>query len=1115
MKRLNVRRIFVFVLLFCMCPAGLAHGKTKLLWQIGESDNDNSEFGLAPSDFEQFGCDGFFVVGQSDLKRDWPYVQPGPADGWAGRKKHTFTIVFGIKRAVHKGQCRLVIDLVNTNHKVSPKLRIEINGHSFVRQLPLGGPGDSLWDNPSSGQEHRFDTKFPANFLKAGENEITITTIEGNWILYDWIGLDAAEAVELLPMEKTVTHSLAGMPVLIEKAGTMYQLVEAKVDHFGEPAEFTLEVTGREPDGRELGTGVHTLQPGIVQTIDALVPAVEIETPVTIALRLHGKTIAEEQQVLKPVRKWEIYVLHHSHVDIGYTELQTIIERKQCRFLEEAVELARETADYPAGAQLKWNPEVLWAVESYLKQAKPEKREAFIDAVKKGWIGLDAFYGSMSVGMCRPEEIIRQLDYARRLRRRYGVKIDSAIITDVPGLTWGYVPVLAQSGVKYLSMAPNGSVRIGYTRSAWDNRPFYWVSPCGRYKVLCWQTGNAYYPAFHNVPELRDFIYDFDRQNPDYPYNMIHLRDTHGDNSGPLIELAEVARKWNSRYAYPKFILATTSEMFHEFERRYGEEVPAVSGDFTPYWEDGAVSSALEIALTRATAERLVQAEALWAMLKPANYSAEDFYTAWRNVILFNEHTWGARWRVYPPGSWVYDAQWHIKRSFAVDADVQSRKLLNDALAGYQSIAKKITAVNVFNTSSWPRTDLVVLAKELVTSGDVVKGPDGKAVPSQRLSTGELAFLAQDVPAFGAKKFTIHCGEVQACGSARAQGASLSNGRIVVTVDEKTGAIVSLTQKKLGIELVDGTGGMGLNDYFYVPGRDPADAQRNGQVKITVKERGPLVAALLIESEAPGCHKLSRELRVVDGLERLDIVNVVDKQKVREKEGVHFGFAFNVPEGVMRMDISWAVIRPEADQLPGANKNFFAVQRWVDVSNQDFGVTWATVDAPLVEVGAITAETPWLKTIAPSQTLYSYVMNNYWVTNFRADQEGPTTFRYSIKPHRRFDGGAAARFGIERNQPLVVVPVDKGAAVQQSLLSVKPAGVIVSAFKPSEDGKAWIIRLFNAGGQPEKAELNWAEPGPEAVWLSDLAEREIRKITGPIDMSAYEFVTLRASLPGQ
>ncbi|MFH1716983.1 MAG: glycosyl hydrolase-related protein, partial [Planctomycetota bacterium] len=146
-------------------------------------------------------------------------------------------------------------------------------------------------------------------------------------------------------------------------------------------------------------------------------------------------------------------------------------------------------------------------------------------------------------------------------------------------------------------------------------------------------------------------------------------------------------------------------------------------------------------------------------------------------------------------------------------------------------------------------------------------------------------------------------------------------------------------------------------------------------------------------------------------------------------------------------------------------------------------------------------------------TLYSYVMNNYWETNYKAGQEGPTTFRYAIKPHRQFDPGEAARFGTECGQPLVVVPVDNTAGVQRSILSVKPAGVVVTALKPSLDGKDRVVRLFNTGERTEKVVLTWAKPAPKTVWLSNLAEEKVSEITGPIEMAAYEIVTLRASLP--
>ena len=81
-----------------------------------------------------------------------------------------------------------------------------------------------------------------------------------------------------------------------------------------------------------------------------------------------GKTLAERQITLKPVRKWVVYLLPHSHVDIGYTQLQADVEKKQWQNIDAALELIRKTADYPPEARFKWNAEVLWAVDSYLRQ---------------------------------------------------------------------------------------------------------------------------------------------------------------------------------------------------------------------------------------------------------------------------------------------------------------------------------------------------------------------------------------------------------------------------------------------------------------------------------------------------------------------------------------------------------------------------------------------------------------------------------------------------------------------------------------------------------------------------------------------------------------------------
>ena len=336
-------------------------------------------------------------------------------------------------------------------------------------------------------------------------------------------------------------------------------------------------------------------------------------------------------------------------------------------------------------------------------------------------------------------------------------------------------------------------------------------------------------------------------------------------------------------------------------------------------------------------------------------------------------------------------------------------------------------------------------------------------------------------------------------------------------LDPVSGAVSSLRDPAIDAELCDAKSGIGLNRYYYVLGSDVKGARQSGPAKITVKERGPLVASLLVESDAPGCAKFSREFRVVDGLDRADIINVLDKKAVREKEGVHLGFAFNVPGCTTRMDIPWTVIRPELDQLPGACKNWFTVGRWVDVSNQDYGVTLATLDAPLVEVGAITANligsqidpNGWIHKTGSSPLLYSWVMNNHWHTNYLAEQSGPTTFRYALQPHKRYDPIAAQRFGIECSQPLVVAPVRGPASADTPLLTLDTPDVIVASIKPSADGKAQIVRLFAAAGKPAKVNLKWRSSEARSVYRSNLAEEQIEAVNGPVHVGAWEIVTLR------
>ena len=197
-----------------------------------------------------------------------------------------------------------------------------------------------------------------------------------------------------------------------------------------------------------------------------------------------------------------------------------------------------------------------------------------------------------------------------------------------------------------------------------------------------------------------------------------------------------------------RFVISSTSEAFRAFEKKYGAQLPRVAGDWTPYWEDGAASSARETALNRASSDRITQAEALWAHAESSRLSRRRPSTdAWRNVLLYSEHTWGAWCSVSEPFRRETLEQWAIKQGYAAAADIQSRDLLSHAPGTDARSDRRQDAVDLFNTGSWPRTELVVLPKYLTEGRDRATDDAGAPVPTQRLRSGELVLLGARCPA--------------------------------------------------------------------------------------------------------------------------------------------------------------------------------------------------------------------------------------------------------------------------------------------------------------------------------------------------------------------------------
>jgi len=777
----------------------------------------------------------------------------------------------------------------------------------------------------------------------------------------------------------------------------------------------------------------------------------------------------------------------------------------------------------------------MWAVDEFMRTASDAEKELFVDACRKGQIHIDVLYAQAMTGMYSDEELFELLGAAKRFGKEHDVPVISAMQSDVPGYTWGLASALAHHDVPYMSVGPNwfasggpddyfkegkitGNTHRGGRVFHWADQPFWWVNPSGKHRIFFWMPGWGY-SGFHGnrgaISEAKVFAYLRHLETKGYPYEMVLWRYGIGaDNGPPSRELPDLVRAWNETYASPRLIITQNSTAMKTFVERYGDEIPVLEGDYSPYWEDGCASTAKATATNRRAAERLAQVQTLWSMLDPALGLHDEVDAAWNKMIMYDEHTWGAYNSISAPDSEFAMKQDQYKQAYAFGARDLTDRLFERATARASAAAS--AAVDVYNTASWLRDGLVVLSGEQSAAGDLISDNAGSPVPSQRLSSGELAFVARGVPPLGARRYTVRPGRALGDGGARVDGNRLSNGLLSLEIDERCGAIKSLRRVGIERDLVDLENSRGLNDYLYIIGRD-ADKNRaavEGPVKIVVEDAGPLVATLRIESDAPGCYTLTRRVRLVDGFDHVELINTTDKKTEPRPEGVYFGFGFNLPEPAVRIDVPWAVVEVEKDQLPGANRNFYCVQRWVDLSCDDYGVTWVTVDAPMlqfepIKIAAAFGVDHWRTHIDPGAHIYSWTMNNHWETNYKAYQSGKITFRYVLRPHAGgYDAIGAQRFGRGVSQPLIALSARPASKVQPPLVTVDGAGVIVTTIRPSRDGKAFMVRLFNVADANQTARLTWNVP-IEKVSISNPMEDKKEKAPAALDMVPFEIVTLR------
>jgi alpha-mannosidase len=210
--------------------------------------------------------------------------------------------------------------------------------------------------------------------------------------------------------------------------------------------------------------------------------------------------------------------------------------------------------------------------------------------------------------------------------------------------------------------------------------------------------------------------------------------------------------------------------------------------------------------------------------------------------------------------------------------------------------------------------------------------------------------------------------------------------------------------------------------------------------------------------------------------------------------------------------------------MKGGSLEWFNVQQWMSVGGPSVTVGIVPVDAPLASFGDINRGKWPGNFTPPAATIFSYVMNNYWHTNYRAGQSGDFLFRYAVTSGPQLDGRGLTHLGLEEMRPVelnYVVAQDKVGNPSRplqpqgtSFLTIEGQDVALVTWKNAEDENGSILRVEETAGEPTDATITVPHANLASAELCSGVEDNVRSL--PVEKNSvrlsfkpFEVLTVR------
>jgi alpha-mannosidase len=727
----------------------------------------------------------------------------------------------------------------------------------------------------------------------------------------------------------------------------------------------------------------------------------------------------------------------------------------------------------------------------YTKDHYPAVYEEIAKRVKEGrWETQGGMWVEADCNVTSGESLIRQILYGMAFfAAEFGTRPKSCWLPDVFGYPASLPEILRGCGLDYFF-----TCKLHWQgQNPFPLSLFMWRGLDGSEIIAHVPKHPRYYNNQATAAELLA-CWSNHRQKAEYGEALVPFG--HGDGGGGVTEeMMEQVVRFGRYPGMPQVRVGPSDRYFEDLLAR-SPQLPVWDGELYlethrgTYTTQGAAKRA-----NRKTELLLREAEILGSMARISGGSVDmhPLEQAWKTVLLLQFHD------ILPGSSigLVYkEAQVYYAAAQRTAASVLDQAI--GFLAGGKADDKGAgDAVCVFNSLSWPRND-VAIAAVADRNGDLaVELSSGRVLPAQVIqrSAGKatIAFAPEAVPPMGFAGCKVVPAKANPASTLSASERRIESDLYLIELDEQ-GGVPRLLDKRRDREVVP-EGAVANDLQLFQDGPENEDAWNvhptydkrrypfEGPTEIDVLETGPVRAVVRVKRT----HRHStfvQDIVAYAGCPRIDFVTRADWH---EKQTVlKAAFPVDVRTTRATYEVQFGAVERPTHRNTSWDASKFEVcgQRWMDLSEGGYGVSLLNDckyghDAR----GNVMRLTLLRGTILPDPD---------------ADQ-GRHEFTYSLLPHEGdWRDGQTVQRAWELNAPLCGVPVAGALPSGKSLIRLEGATAIVEAFKPAEDGKGYILRLYEPHGARGTVNVRLAAKAKQIIECNQI-EEEIAPLASKTD----------------